>query len=385
MIRKTIEEYPIENPKYFWYPYVAFGTITVFQGQAGLGKTTIWSKIFAEASHGLYPPRLHKRTIKARSVLTEWQLAAIDNMRGLSSEDDIVSENIVREIVNGIEVDGIDDDDYELEREQSIPMDRPFMRFRGDPIKIVYISRENSYGNIIRKKYEEFGGLPGYLTVIDESDKIRFKTTEDNIRYITGDAKLVVIDPIFTFMDGRLGDNKDVTVALENFDAVARETNAAYVLINNLTKNGASIDMDRGLGGSNLKNIARSLFKLDKEGNIVFIEGLKNNNAPYHGRIGLLFDSIGRPDFINYKQLEDALKEEEVRNEEAINGKQLERAVQFLNQKFEECDTYDHNEIKDMAFAEGISLSTLNRAKKIAGIGSDKQGSVDSKWVKMGK
>ena len=296
-------------------------------------------------------------------------------MRGISDNEEILPEVIEKQFVDGIEVDGIDDDDYELEKQMAVPMDRPFMRFRGDPIKMVYVTRENEYGNIIRQKYEEFGGRPGFLTVIDESDKKRFTTTEDNIRFITGDAKLVIIDPIFPFIDGRLSNNDDLAIAMENFDIVARETGAAFVLLNNLNKNGSSADMDRGLGGSNLKNIARSLFQIDREGKIVYIEGLKNNNAPYHGRIGVLFDAVGRPDFIQYKQLEAALKEEEKTEEELQNqAKELKRAVAFFHAKFDAGQEYEHTEIKRIMEEENISKSTMNRAKKIAGVKSVKEG-----------
>lgn len=375
MKRKAIEDCPIKPVEYFWYPYVPFGMTSVFQGQAGLGKTSVLSKLFAEASHGLYPPRLHKRTIKGRAILTDWQKEAIEHMRGISENEDIQPEEIEKQIVGGIEVDGIDDDDYELEKQMAIPMDRPFMRFRGEPIKMVYISRENEYGNIIRQKYEEFGGRPGFLTVIDETDRKRFTTTEDNIRFITGDAKLVVIDPIFPFMDGRLSSNDDLAVTMENFDIVARETGAAYVLINNLNKNGSSADVDRGLGGSNLKNIARSLFHIDREGKMVYIEGLKNNNAPYHGRIGVLFDAVGRPDFIQYRQLEAALKQDEKAEEgNHKRAKELQRAVDFFHAKFDAGQVYEHSKIKKMMIEEHISISTMNRAKKMVGVISAHDG-----------
>ena len=74
---------------------------------------------------------------------------------------------------------------------------------------------------------------------------------------------------------------------MPNFEMVAKETGAAYILLNNLTKSGA-LDIDAGIGASNLKNIARSLFKIDRDGPILYIEGVKNNTAPYRGRIGLL-------------------------------------------------------------------------------------------------
>lgn len=381
MRRKPIEECPVERIAYFWYPYVPFGMTSCHQGEAGLGKTTVWSKILAEASHGIYPPRLHNGTIKGRVEFTEWQKDAIEYMKARPDGDDFDPSEIVVKMVNGIEIDGEDDDDYEIEYKTAVPMDRPFMRYVGEPIKMVYISRENHYGNIIRKKYEEFGGLPGYLTVIDESDRDPFITTEKKIREITGDAKLVIIDPIYSFVDGRLSDNDDVAEAVFNFDIVARETGAAFVLINNLTKNGTS-DMNRGLGASNLKNIVRSLFKIDRAGNKVYIEGLKNNNAPYHGKIGILFDRLGRPDFIKYSQLEKALSggktgEEGLGTDQGVRmkeAKELYRAMSLFQLYLGDGQRIDHQIIKAMMKAENVSTSTMNRAKTLAGVKSDTKG-----------
>ena len=329
---KPIEDYEKQKLSYLWYPLVPFGVPTVFQGQAGYGKTTIISKIAAELSRGIYPPRLRHGSIKGRKELTEWQQSAIDYMLNNTPDSDIDDSEIERVSINGMDVDSIDDDEDEAEIEDMPQMDNPFMRPVGEPIRMVYISRENHYGNIIRAKYEEFGGRPGYLYVEDESDE-PFTTTVEKIRKLTGDAKLVVIDPIFPFIEGRLSSNEDVARAMHNFDIVARETGAAYILLNNLTKSGSSADIDAGMGASNLKNIARSLIKLDREGDILYIESVKNNNAPARGRIGVLFDQLGRPDYIKYTQLEAALGEMRPVEMKGSRepGKEMKRAMDFLD------------------------------------------------------
>lgn len=153
----------------------------------------------------------------------------------------------------------------------------------------------------------------------------------ENIRKLTDDAKLVVIDPIFPFIEGILSNNDDVARVMHNFDIVARETGVAYILLNNLTKSGSSADIDAGLGASNLKNIARPLFKLDRIGNILYLESVKNNLAPARGRIGVLFDRLGRPDFIQYAQLEASVNDIEPAEvkESRESGKEMKRAIDF--------------------------------------------------------
>ena len=369
-MKVSIESFPKQKPSYLWYPFIPFGVPTVFQGQAGYGKTTIISKIMAELSHGIYPPRLWHGAIKGRRELTEWQLEAIDYMFNNEPDNGVDASEIETVLCNGMEVDGVDDENDEAEIAAVPPMDRPFMRPVGDPIKMVYISRENHYGNIIRAKYEEFGGQPGYLSVEDESEEL-FTTTVEKIRALTGDAKLVIIDPIFPFIEGRLSNNEDVARAMHNFETVARETDAAYLLLNNLTKSGSSADIDAGMGASNLKNIARSLFKLDREGDILYIESVKINNTPARGRIVVLFDQLGRPDFIQYAQLEAAvyeIKPEEIRRGRGP-GKEMKRAVVFLEEMLAN-GPVDQAMVKQRAEEEGISTPTLNRAKQLCGMAS---------------
>ena len=70
MSRIAIESIAKEEYTYLWYPYVPFGVPSIFQGQAGYGKTTLLCKIMAELSHGIYPPRLVRGTIKGRRINT---------------------------------------------------------------------------------------------------------------------------------------------------------------------------------------------------------------------------------------------------------------------------------------------------------------------------
>ena len=379
MIRKPVEQISMQKYAYLWYPYIPFGVPTIFQGQAGYGKTTLLCRIMAELSRGIYPPKLIRGSIKGRAELTTWQASAIEYMLGETSECVFDAAGIKTEFVNGMEIDGIDNEQEEPFPETMPPLDRPFMRPCGEPIKISYITRENHYGNIIRGKYEEYGGRSGYLSVGDESDGM-FTTTQDKIRDLTGDAKLVIIDPIFPFIEGHLSSNEDAARMMHNFEAVAAETGAAYLLLNNLKKNGSS-DIDSGIGASNLKNVARSLFKIDREGPMLYLEAIKNNIAPYRGRIGLLFDRYGRIDYIRYAQLEDAMNElapiEKVNH--SARGAELRRAMSFLDEMLAG-GPVEHTIIKARAEEAGISMPTLNRAKRQNGVRSRRLSGNDTVW-----
>ena len=104
MSRIAIESIAKEENTYLWYPYVPFGVPSIFQGQAGYGKTTLLCKIMAELSHGIYPPRLVRGTIKGREELTEWQKESIDYMLD-EPQDFIIDESAIEPVaVNGMEI-----------------------------------------------------------------------------------------------------------------------------------------------------------------------------------------------------------------------------------------------------------------------------------------
>ena len=104
-MRIPIENVEMQQLSFLLYPFVPFGVPTVFQGQAGYGKTTIISKITAELSHGIYPPRLRHGAVKGRGFLTEWQMEAIDYMLDNAPERGVDDVEIEPVMFNGMEID----------------------------------------------------------------------------------------------------------------------------------------------------------------------------------------------------------------------------------------------------------------------------------------
>ena len=386
MSKRNIETIEKVKRNYLWYPYVPFSEVSVFQGQAGYGKTTIISRVMAEVSWGIYPPRLIHGRIKDRSKLTEWESYAIDYIMDRDSDDDLGVEHVETVIYNGIKVEGIDDEDLEEIVSQAPELDSPFMRPIGNPLKIVYITRENDYGDI-RAKYELFGGKEGSLQIEDESDE-KFSTNIDKIRNLVGDAEFVVVDPIFPFIEGSLANNDDVAVMMNNFEIVAKETGSAILLLNNLKKDAVS-DHDAGLGASNLKNISRSMFKLDLEKPFLYIEGVKNNLAPWKGKIAVLIDDIGRVGFMNMNRLtrivgslgsdkkaKQAIKDLQADRPTPKQDKAIEFLLDLLKDRPVPSDT-----VFETARKAGISSTTLNRAKAVVGVKSVRVDGNKTVWA----
>ena len=271
---------------------------------------------------------------------------------------------------------GVDDEDLEETEREAPDLDPPFMRPVGEPIKMVYITRENPDAEI-RRKYEMFGGDPDFLDVIDET-KERFTARKDQIKDLVGDAKFVVIDPIFPFVDGRLSSNEDVDNMMHDFEDVAQETGAAILLLNNLTKNGTS-DYNSGLGASNLKNITRSLFKLDKSKQFLYLASIKNNIASANGSIAVLMDDVGRAGFMNADRLKNVLSGTGGEADDEQYSDAIAAAIDFLEKLLDE-GPVPSEEVFEAAQKSGISTSTLNRAKKEAGVESRRIAGNSTVW-----
>ena len=49
---------------WLWRPYIAFGKVTLIQGDTGIGKTSLMVKVMADLSNGLYPPTTYYVSIE---------------------------------------------------------------------------------------------------------------------------------------------------------------------------------------------------------------------------------------------------------------------------------------------------------------------------------
>lgn len=48
---------------WLWRPYIAFGKVTLIQGDTGIGKTSLMVKVMADLSNGLYPPTMFRERL----------------------------------------------------------------------------------------------------------------------------------------------------------------------------------------------------------------------------------------------------------------------------------------------------------------------------------
>lgn len=55
-----MSEVELQNVDWLWYPYIAFGKITIIQGDPGEGKTTLALRLAAACSNGTALPEMHE-------------------------------------------------------------------------------------------------------------------------------------------------------------------------------------------------------------------------------------------------------------------------------------------------------------------------------------
>jgi len=49
---------------WLWKPYIAFGKVTLIQGDTGIGKTSLLIKVIADLSNGVYPPTMFRECLQ---------------------------------------------------------------------------------------------------------------------------------------------------------------------------------------------------------------------------------------------------------------------------------------------------------------------------------
>ena len=193
---KDVEPKEIE---WLWAPFIAFGKVTLIQGDTGIGKTSLMVKIMSDLSQSLYPPTMFRTHLLPQK--------------------------------------------------------------RSEPVTTYYVSVENGMNDTIVILFDLLGGNREYVQYQDEK-KEHFVLTGDEIREcvrITG-AKLIVVDPWQQFLDDTSSsDNNAMRSMIRDVQNAAEETGAAVVLCGNYTKAIVRSDMGKGIGASELFNTLRSV------------------------------------------------------------------------------------------------------------------------------
>ena len=341
---KTAVGVETKEIQWLWKPFIAFGKVTMVQGDTGVGKTSLMVKIVADCTNGLKPPtQFHGRL-----------------------------------------------------QEQE----------KGEPLTAFYVTTENGIEDTLIPMFDLYGGNREHLYYQDE-DEGHFVLNGDEIRDVVQQfgAKLIVIDPWQEFLDDIAStSNEKLRAMIRSVQRVAEETSAAVVLCGNFSKVRAGSDLNKGLGGSELTNTLRSLLTVREDpyrNNHIRI--LKTTKMSFIGKeltpVGLKQEddyTVSYFQWPDYKEEQEELIAQrkaglssegkgsgDSNHEDDQDKSRVQKGKDFLLEILEN-GPMDSRILYEKARARGISRTTLNRAKTVAGVYSKQQGNRTSLW-KLGE
>ena len=286
---------------WLWRPYIAFGKVTLIQGDTGIGKTSLMVKVMADLSNGLYPPTMF--------------------------------------------------------RERLLPQET------GEPITTYYVSIENGIADTIVPLFNRVGGNNEFVQYQKEMEE-HFVLTGDEVREcvrISG-AKLIVVDPWQQFLDeASSSDNNAMRAMIRDVQNAAEETGAAVVLCGNYTKAVVRSDMGKGIGASELFNTLRSVLTV-KYGNSPSERCMIASKMSFLGKEVTPVRFVQDEDYRISYVFDDEENEPEAGEEAVESASKAERTTAFLTELLKD-GPMDSNDIRRAGQAAGFSMTTVYRVK----------------------
>ena len=303
---------------WLWRPYIAFGKVTLIQGDTGIGKTSLMVKVMADLSNGLYPPTMF--------------------------------------------------------RERLLPQET------GDPITTYYVSIENGIADTIVPLFNRVGGNNEFVQYQDEM-KEHFVLTGDEVKEcvrISG-AKLIVVDPWQQFLDdASSSDNNAMRAMIRDVQNAAEETGAAVVLCGNYTKAVVRSDMGKGIGASELFNTLRSVLTV-KYGDSPSERCMIASKMSFLGKEVTPVRFVQDEDYRKSYVFDDEVDELEAGEEVVESASKADLTAAFLADLLKD-GPMDSNDVKRAVQASGFSMTTVQRVKdKIVVV--ERQPDKSSVWM----
>ncbi len=182
------------------------------------------------------------------------------------------------------------------------------------------------------------------------------------------DCRLIVIDPIGSFLGGRTDAHRDneVRSVLAPLSMLAERVGAAVVIVAHRRKSTGGGADDAALGSRAFTGLARAVWHLSRDSDDhrrrLFLPG-KNNLAAEPD--GLAFTIFGEPASVHWEKdpvamtADDAMDRERQSNDGEQNATQ--EAVEWLRGTLEKGKRLA-KEVKDLARRDGIAVRTIERA-----------------------
>jgi KaiC/GvpD/RAD55 family RecA-like ATPase len=310
-----VEPLPTE---WLWRGYIPRGTITIIDGDPGVGKSQVTIDIASRVSRGwAMPPEAGGK-----------QVAEPGTVLMLSAEDDAARTIRPRLDAAGADVNRVVMVDGD--RPIVLPDDLPFLRSTADTTK----------------------------------------------------AKLVIIDPLMAFLSGKVNAHNDADVrrVLYQVKRFADDTEVAVIIIRHLNKmTSVASAIYRGGGSIGIVGAARSALVVGCDPNdrkVRVLAGEKTNLAPLPPSLAFSIEPIDNSSRVGWIGQVDLTADEVIQHGKASRGRPAENlndAVAFLAEQLKAGPKLAA-EVYDAAESDGIKRRTLARARKELGVSARKSG-----------
>ena len=244
-----------------------------------------------------------------------------------------------------------------------------------DPVDALIFSAEDGIEDTIRPRLDAAGADVTRVHLWEPSSPMfQLPRTANWLRdrILEHDIRLVVLDTLFSFLGAGINSHHDQHVrrALTPVFQVASETGATVLALRHLSKSAGLSAMNRGMGSIAFTGLARAVWHAgthpDEKGMVLSI--VKNNLAvTQRSRRYEVVDDAGQP-VIAWGDTCDLVADDLV-VEPPCSPSALNDAAEWLEEILSN-GPVSSNQIHEDAEQAGISVATLNRAKKQLGAAS---------------
>ena len=237
---------------------------------------------------------------------------------------------------------------------------------------VILQNAENALPTVVKPRLELLGADCSKVYCINENES-RLTLTDERIEAAIEqyNARLVIIDPIQSYAGVSMNNAESIRLVLTRLEQVAERNKCVVFLVGHLNKGRGAAAQYRGLGSVDIFNSVPSVLYLGKSG--------EDTRVMVHGKSNLdetgpaLEFRLSKRDGFEWLGESDMTIEELLAAKPGARGGRLEEAEDFLRSILSE-GSMPAADIEAIAANSDISLRTLNRAKKAAGINAIRVG-----------
>lgn len=244
------------------------------------------------------------------------------------------------------------------------------------PAGVAMLISEDSIEKTAVQRLDAAGADRSRIAVLDESMTIPqdLGAIEEAICKVR--AALFIIDPLMAHLGPDANSDQKVRRALTPLKQLAERTNVAVVMVRHLNKRGGRQALYRGGGSIGIVAAMRSsllIAKCPHEPNLRVLAQIKSNLGPVAP--SMLFEPVTGPDGVVQIEWrgECDYTPEDLLAPSDVNSGRLAEAMAFLTEILAK-EPVEQKKIRLEAIKKGIALRTVERAKELLGVVSERKG-----------